>query len=41
VVGTLWYTIAGERVIAICQHLDVFTMLQQLGAFDQGEGGTL
>lgn len=35
VAGTLWYTVAGGKITAIHHHLDVFTMLQQLGAFDQ------
>jgi steroid delta-isomerase-like uncharacterized protein len=33
--GSLWYTIDRARVTAIHHQLDVFTMLQQLGAFDQ------
>ena len=35
VAGTVWYTVAGGKVTAIRHHLDVFTMLLQLGAFEQ------
>jgi steroid delta-isomerase-like uncharacterized protein len=33
--GSLWYTVEGGRVTAIRHHLDVMSMLQQLGAFEQ------
>jgi len=35
VAATFWYTLAGGRVIAIRHHLDMLTLLQQLGAFEQ------
>ena len=35
VISSVWYTIDGEQVTEIRHHLDVLTMLQQLGAFEQ------
>jgi steroid delta-isomerase-like uncharacterized protein len=34
--ATLWYTIADGRVVTLRHHLDLFTLLQQLGAFEPG-----
>jgi steroid delta-isomerase-like uncharacterized protein len=35
VTSSLWYTIRDEQVTEIHHHLDVLSMLQQLGAFEQ------
>jgi steroid delta-isomerase-like uncharacterized protein len=32
--ASIWYSVAGGKVSAITHHLDVLTMLQQLGAFE-------
>jgi hypothetical protein len=34
VLDTLWYTCTGDQISAIRHHLDIFAMLQQLGAFE-------
>lgn len=34
VAASLWYTIAGKRVVTIHHYLDMLTLLQQLGAFE-------
>jgi steroid delta-isomerase-like uncharacterized protein len=35
VISSVWYVIDGEQVTELRHHLDVMTMLQQLGAFEQ------
>lgn len=34
VAATMWYTISGNRVVAMHHYLDMLTLLQQIGAFE-------
>jgi hypothetical protein len=34
----LWLTFAGDRIRTVHHHIDMLTLLQQLGAFDEYDG---